>query len=360
MQLENVWRFQHKYPVFEGPIELETEAPLKLDSRLGTVSFGDLITFEMGLHAICEQMARAAEYNARTLMILERQEHDVEEGANSAEKIDKARTLPDIAQEVYPRIQPASSLLYSIPAIWSNQQKDFDYLNIGTFYALLCGWIVLLTPAEDIGRQYIQMLEEGVELARDIYHSERARIMNGDSFNGIRMADAICNHFRLTPFSEALQKHIATLSALLELHKPEHPNIQPKTNIFWYINDGIYILRFLQEKPQRFLLPVPVYESNKEYLYLPRPPVLYRDTFLMAEPHGMLRTNHHVILAMQKEILFCSHSIDTNSPLGLDVKSNECVYKSDCIFNYLLNCDPVARDYVQYLLHHVLAGNSLW
>jgi hypothetical protein len=336
-EIRHVWKFQTQFPTPERPINIEKDVPLKLNPADGTIDYGNFAKLEVGLHAICEQMSRAAEYVVRQMSVMQSQgltgKPDFLDDVISG-KIDGDAFTPDIIPGFY----PISSILYDFPLFLALQRQCLP-CNIVTGFALLVGWILLMSSEwvpdsrspEHLGRDYLRMLDEGLDLAREIYDLERRKVMrrDQDAFDGIRMADRICKHFGRQPFSESLAETKDLLNRVAEAcTSPDEGEF--KSQLYWCARDGVEILNVFEAQPQRFFLPLSAYEGG---IKLPLPPVFYKDHAFEATS-GRSRTLQHLVMAVLKEFLFASHDMsgfrisDKNFPFPHD----ECLYGENCVF----------------------------
>jgi hypothetical protein len=246
--------------------------------------------------------------------------------------------------EIVARELPVSALLYDFPLIYALQNGCIP-VNPMIVYSLLCGWIVMMTSSDvrpneegslysSIGRQYLGMLEDAFDFASTIHSAEvaRGRGRAADGFNAIRMADEICRHFRMELFSISLSKMMDVLAQLASDLKPPDEGHERTSPLFWYASDGLTALRSLQEHPARFLYPALRYMKEGQVTQLPRPPMLYRDTWIEAQPHVKGREYHHVALAILKEMLFSGHDVFQQGVVGWTPYSKSCPFGEDCIF----------------------------
>ena len=346
-EVSSVWRFHEidhgSDKDLRTTLEWAQEHPdiplgqlLRIDSDLGVVSIGPVV-INIGLHGLCEQMARCAEYTWRLWAGLERR------GLNNPEDIRAVKSgqidLSHWDNEIHRFPWKDSAFVYDFPLLLALQRGCFP-ANVVTTFALLCGWISLMNttwlPGSDVPQNvaggYLEMLDNGLELAHDLYFEERGKLLKGDNkaFNAIQMADRICDHFDQPPFSKSIEEVTGILERLMDESREEGAF---QSQIYWCARDGHTILKAFTRTPIRLLAVFPRYETAGESVSLPVPPVFYENQAWGATGEGgRHRTFQHLLISVLKEMLFASHDFSAQGRSIGDLASEECPYGDCCIF----------------------------
>lgn len=366
----NVWRYVeiNELPTLKFPISQAADHKIHLDVNNGCIYVGNSTAINVGLQLICENMAKISDYHVRILNNLyqlgildavKRDGHTIPYGPNysSLFKQHYGVSLEKLLIGSIPTIGEKTGLLYDLPLLYALQEDWKFPFESAPIYALMCGWILLfdetwMPDARDgifpsqIGNRYLAMLKHGKEIAEQLISDANMTYVSKGGLNLIKVADIICEYFKMRPFSASVAEwnnYLVELRESLINSLPEGSKDIRSLPILWFIEDGIETLNIFSQFPMQFFHPLPYFSNNKgEEFFVVGPPTCCTDTWTSNNKMDPYRVLYHLQRAILKELLFSKHSFSETDRRD---EISTCIFKENCIF-----ADEGAKELVTYAM----------